>query len=92
MFRLIRAYNIKLNPAKCAFRVSVGKFLGFMVSQRGIKVNPDQIRVVLETPPSNRKKELQRLTGRLAVLGRFHSPFHRQAKAFLPHAQGSKHV
>lgn len=39
-FCLIKAYNMKLNPAKCAFGVSIGKFLGFIVTQRGIKVNP----------------------------------------------------
>ena len=42
-FYTFRRYNMKLNPSKCAFRVSSGKFLGFMVSHRGIKVNPDKI-------------------------------------------------
>ena len=35
---------MKLNPAKCAFRVNVGKFLGFMVIQRGIEVNTNHIK------------------------------------------------
>ena len=39
-FRLMQAYNMKLNPAKCVFDINVGKFLGFMVTQRGIEVNP----------------------------------------------------
>ena len=56
-FRLMRTYNMKLNLAKCAFGVSTGKFLGFMVTQRGIKINLEQIRAVLETPiPSSKKK------------------------------------
>lgn len=38
-FRLMRMYNMKLNPAKCVFGVSAGKFLGFMVTQRRIEVN-----------------------------------------------------
>ena len=42
-FDTFRSYNIKLNPSKCTFEVMAGKFLGFMVSQRGIKVNPDKI-------------------------------------------------
>ena len=42
-FNTLRSYNIKLNPDKCAFGVMVGKFLGFMVSQRGIETNPDKI-------------------------------------------------
>ncbi|RVW31564.1 hypothetical protein CK203_087944 [Vitis vinifera] len=58
---------MKLNPSKCAFGVSAGKFLGFMVSQRGIEVSPDQVKAVMETPPPRNKKELQRLTGKLVA-------------------------
>ena len=39
-FELLRAYDMKLNPLKCAFRVSAGRFLDFMVTQRGIEANP----------------------------------------------------
>ena len=39
-FELLRAYSMKLNPSKCAFKVSAGRFLGFMVTQRGIEANP----------------------------------------------------
>ena len=39
---------MKLNPGKCTFGVMVGKFLGFMVSQKGIEVNPKKIRVIIE--------------------------------------------
>ena len=42
-FDTLRSYNIKLNPNKCAFRVIAGKFLGFMVSNRGIEVNQEKI-------------------------------------------------
>ena len=49
---------MKLNPFKCAFGVSAGKFLGFMVTQRGIKVSPDQIKAVMEAPAPRNKKEL----------------------------------
>ena len=38
-FDTFRSYNMKFNPSKCAFGVMVGKFLGFMVSQRGIEAN-----------------------------------------------------
>ncbi|XP_034695622.1 uncharacterized protein LOC117921772 [Vitis riparia] len=74
-FHLLRKYNMKLNPSKCAFRVSAGKFLGFMVTQRGIEVNPDQIRVVMETSVQSNKKELQHLIGRLVALRRFIARF-----------------
>ena len=36
-FNTLRSYNMKLNPSKCVFGVTAGKFLSFMVSQRGIK-------------------------------------------------------
>ena len=42
-FDTLRSYNMKLNPSKCVFGVTAGKFLGFIVSYRGIEVNPDKI-------------------------------------------------
>ena len=45
-FQILRNYNMKLNPAKCAFDVSTGKFLGFIVNHRGIEANPDKIKAV----------------------------------------------
>ena len=50
-FDTLRSYNMKLNPNKCAFGVTAGKFLGFMVSQRGIEVNPEKIRATMELEP-----------------------------------------
>uniref|UniRef100_A0A2N9EWG4 Uncharacterized protein n=1 Tax=Fagus sylvatica TaxID=28930 RepID=A0A2N9EWG4_FAGSY len=60
-----------LNPNKCVFSVSSGKFLGFMVSQRGTEANPDKIKAVLEMTPPRTTKEVQSLTGRVAALNRF---------------------
>ena len=62
---------MKLNPAKCAFGVSAGKFLGFIVNNRGIEANPDKIKAVLDIPPPSSIKEVQCLTERLASLSRF---------------------
>ena len=70
-FQILREYNMKLNPAKCAFGVLVGKFLGFIVNYQGIEANPDKIKDVLDMPPPSSIKELQPLTGRIAVLSRF---------------------
>ena len=62
---------MKLNLGKCAFGVTAGKFLGFMVSQKGIEANPDKIRAIrLMTPPRNVKK-VQSFNGKVAVLNRF---------------------
>ena len=70
-FHILRNYNMKLNPAKCAFGVSTGKFLGFIVNHRGIKANPEKIKVVLDMSSPSGIKEVQRLTGRIAALSRF---------------------
>ena len=50
-FDTLRQYNMKLNPSKCAFEVSTGKFLGFMVSHKGIEANPDEIQAILDMKP-----------------------------------------
>ena len=71
-FQVLKNYNMKLNPTKCSFGVSAGKFLGFIVNSRGIEANLDKIKVVLDMlqPPSN-TKEIQRLTRRIGALSRF---------------------
>lgn len=91
-FRLMKAYNMKLNLAKCAFGVITGKFLGFMVTQRGIEVNPDQIKVVMETPAPSNKKELQRLTGCLAALGFFIAHFTDKRRPFFLTLKGANTI
>ena len=47
-FQVLKDYKMKLNPTKCAFGVSAGKFLGFIVNNRGIEANPEKIKVVLD--------------------------------------------
>ena len=70
-FQILKSYNMKLNLAKCAFGVSVGKFLGFIVNSRGIEANQDKIKVVLDMLPPSNIKDIQRLTRRIAALSRF---------------------
>jgi ribonuclease HI len=70
-FETLRQYRMKLNPSKCVFGGLSGKFLGFMVSQRGIEANPDKIKAVLEMTPPRTTKEVQSLTGRVAALNHF---------------------
>ena len=70
-FQVLKGYNMRLNPAKCAFGVSAGKFLGFIVNSRGIEANPDMIKVVLDMLPPSNIKGIQRQTGRIAALSRF---------------------
>ena len=70
-FNTLRRYSMKLNPSKCAFRVASGKFLGFMVSHRGIEANLEKIKAILDMKPPQNIKEVQSLTGRVAALNRF---------------------
>ena len=58
-FNTLRSYNMKLNLSKCVFGVTIGKFLGFMVSQRGIEVNPKKVRAILELEPPRTVKAVQ---------------------------------
>ena len=67
-FYLLRAYGMKLNPLKCTFGVSADRFLGFMVTQRGIEANPAQLKAILESPTPSSRKWVQQLTNRLAAL------------------------
>ena len=57
-FDTLRSYNMKLNPSKCMFGVTAEKFLGFMVSQRGIEVNPEKVRAIMELWPPRTAKEV----------------------------------
>ena len=70
-FDTLRSYNMKLNPNKCAFKVIVGKFLGFMVSQRGVEVNSDKVQAIMNLAPSKTVREVQSLNDKTATLNRF---------------------
>ena len=55
-FKILQRHSMKLNPLKCAFSVSSGKFLGFMVTQRGIETNPIQLNAIMDSQtPTSRK-------------------------------------
>ena len=62
---------MKLNPGKCTFGVTAGKFLGFMLLQRGIEANLDKIQAIIEMAPPKNVKEVQSLNGKVAALNRF---------------------
>ena len=62
---------MKLNPSKCVFGVTAGKFLGFMVSQRGIKVNPEKVRAIMELGSPRTVREVQSLNSKIAAMNRF---------------------
>jgi len=70
-FETLKRYKMKPNPSKCAFGVSSGNFLGFMVSQRGIEADLDKNQAMLSMEPPKNIKEVQSFTGRVAVLNKF---------------------
>jgi hypothetical protein len=82
-FANLRKVNIKLNPAKCAFGVPSGRLLGFLVSHRGIEVNPDKVKAIKEMRPPRNLKEIQCLPGCMAALGLFIARSGEKALPFL---------
>ena len=70
-FATLKTHKMRLNPSKCVFGVASGKFLGFMVSQRGIEANPEKVRAIIDMTSPRTVKEVQKLTGRIAALNRF---------------------
>ena len=71
VFHQVRKYDMRLNPEKCVFGVPTGKFLGFMLTARGIEANPDKCAAITEMRSPRNLKEIQRLVGRLTSLARF---------------------
>ena len=70
-FDNLRQYKMMLNPLKCVFGVPAGKLLGFIVSHRGIEVNPEKIKAILNIKRPTCLKDVQRLTGCVAAISRF---------------------
>ena len=62
IFEILRRHKLRLNASKCSFGVKSGKFLSYMVTHRGIKVNPDQIKAINNLQPPWNPKEVQKLT------------------------------
>ncbi|XP_042451993.1 uncharacterized protein LOC122036661 [Zingiber officinale] len=69
--RTLRVYEIKLNLGKCLFGTKSGKFLGYIVTEQGIEMNPSKVKALQDMPPPRNLKEVQRLTSRITALSRF---------------------
>ncbi|XP_057444129.1 uncharacterized protein LOC130736305 [Lotus japonicus] len=67
-FGMLRKHNMRLNPEKCSFGIQGGKFLGFMITSRGIEKNPDKCKAIQEMKIPSSVKEVQRQTGRIETL------------------------
>ena len=82
IFDVLRRHKLHLNASKCSFGVGSGKFLGYMVTHRGIEVNPDQIKAINNLKPLRNAKEVQKLTGMIAALNRFISKSANRCRPF----------
>jgi len=71
LFTTIAKYKLKLNPEKCVFRLEAGKFLGFLLTERGIEANPEKCAAILAMRSPSSVKEVQQLTRRMVALSRF---------------------
>ena len=71
IFEVLRNCKLHLNASKCSFGVGSSKFLGYMVTHRGIEVNPDQIKAINNLRSPQNHKEVQKLTRMAAALNRF---------------------
>ena len=71
IFEILRRHKLQLNASKYSFGVRSGKFLGYMVTRRGIKVNPGQIKAINNLQPPQNLKKVQKLTRMTATLNRF---------------------
>ena len=83
IFEILRKHKLCLNASKCSFGVGSDKFLGYMVTHQGIKVNIDQIKVINNLQPPRNPKEVQKLTGMTATLNRFISRSADKCRPFL---------
>jgi len=71
VFERLRKYQLKLNPAKCVFGARSGKLLEFIVSEKGIEVDPDKVRAIQEMPSPKTKGEVRSFLRKLNYISRF---------------------
>ena len=81
-FEILRKYKLCLNASKCSFGVGSSRFLGYMVTHRGIEVNHDQIKAINNLQSPRNSKEVQKLIGMAAALNRFISRSTDRCKPF----------
>ncbi|KAM1040184.1 hypothetical protein FF1_029457 [Malus domestica] len=89
-FTILKRYRMTLNPNKCAFGVGSDKFLDFMISQRGIKANPENIKAIIDMKELVASKDIQSLTSKVAALTRFISKVTDRCAPFFKALKGSK--
>jgi hypothetical protein len=68
---MMRQYGLKMNPVKCVFGASAGKFLGFIIHKHGIEIDPKKIEYIKKVQPPQSKNDIQKFLGKLNYLRRF---------------------
>ncbi|BFG30749.1 hypothetical protein CerSpe_170230 [Prunus speciosa] len=81
-FERMQKHQLKMNPKKCTFGVSAGNFLGFLEHQRGIEIDKNKAKAIIEAPPPKKKKGLQSLLGQINFLRRFITNFAGKVEPF----------
>jgi hypothetical protein len=71
LFERLRKYNLRLNPTRRSFRVKSGKLLEFVMSDKGIKVDPNKVKAIQSMPPPKTKKDVIRFLERLNYIAQF---------------------
>lgn len=71
VFDRLAKYRLVLNPKKCVFGVTSGKLLGFIVSRRGIEIDPKKVKAIIDMAPPRTLKHLRSLQGKLQSVRRF---------------------
>ena len=80
----MRRYGLKMNSLKCAFGVSAGKFLGFIIDEKGIEIDPKGIEAMKKVDVPTCKKDLRKFLGKVNFLRRFISNLSRKINTFTP--------
>jgi hypothetical protein len=83
-FEKMRRYGLKINPLKCAFGVSAGKFLGFIIHEHGIEIDPKKIEAIRKVQAPTCKKDLQNFLRKVNYLRRFILNLSGKINAFTP--------
>nr|ABA93577.1 retrotransposon protein, putative, unclassified [Oryza sativa Japonica Group] len=84
VFERTRKYGLKMNPTKCAFGVSAGQFLGFLVHERGIEVTQRSVNAIKKIQPPENKTELQEMISKINFVRSFISNLSGRLEPFTP--------
>ena len=83
-FERMTKYGLKMNPLKCAFDVSAGKFLGFIIHEDGIEIDPKKIEAIQKVEAPTCKRDMQKFLGKVNYLRRFIANLSGKVDAFTP--------